>query len=140
MRVLIDTNVILDVLLERHPHYPDSVAVWNLAEQGQIEGYLSAVSFTNIHYIVRKAHGIKAASRVLRAIRSVFAVAPCDGKVISQAIDADSTDFEDSVQLFSGANCGVSVIVTRNPEHFSRSHIQVASPGELLASRARRDV
>ncbi len=133
MKVYVDTNVLLDVLARREPFYRDSAAVWTLAEQGKILGLISAISFTNIFYIVRKLRGRRIALRAMAQLRDTFTPVACDGQILDQAIDADFEDFEDAVQYFSAARADVSCIVSRNPDHFPRSDPAVLSPAELLA-------
>src|SRR5712671_2715343 len=118
MRVLVDTNVLLDVVVERKPFYTDSVAIWTLAEQGQLTGLVSAISFTNIYYIVRRLEDEKKARRALQLVRDTFQVADCDQQVINQAIDVKVKDFEDAVQYVSAVRASADCLVSRNPGHF----------------------
>jgi predicted nucleic acid-binding protein len=137
MKLFIDTNVILDVLLHRDPHYEQSVRVWGFVESEKAQGFLAAVSFPTIYYIVRKAMGAQIAYKVLRAVRDVFHPVVCDERMISQAIDTHADDFEDTVQLLSAARAGAAFIITRNPAHFKNSNVTVLSPAEFIAAHAR---
>jgi predicted nucleic acid-binding protein len=134
LKAFFDTNVILDVLLHRAPHYQDSVLVWTLAEKGQVEGYISATSFTNIFYVVRKLIDVATAGIAVRSLRGAFHVATCDERVILQALDSGLPDFEDAVQFFSAVGAGASCIITRNQEHFPKGDLPVLSPSEFLAA------
>ena len=87
MRVLVDTNVLIDVIAMRKPFYDDSAAIWTLAEQGQITGLASAISFTNIYYVVRRLEDAKTARRAIQLMRDTFQVAPCDQQIINQAME-----------------------------------------------------
>lgn len=118
MKVFLDTNVLIDVLVRREPFYVDSAAIWTLAEQGQIEGCVSVISFTNIFYIVRKLAGLQQARTALVLLRDSFVPVSCDADVVRQAIDANSKDFEDAVQYFSALRSQADCLVTRNPDHF----------------------
>lgn len=134
MRAFIDTNVLLDVLAEREPFYEHSSAVWALAEQGPLEGLVSAVSFTDVFYIVRRWGGPDSAREALLALRDVFCPAVCDAPVINQAIDSQLGDFEDAVQYFSALRADADCLLTRNPDDFPRRPaIPVLSPREFLA-------
>ena len=85
-RVLVDTNVVLDVLLERHPHSIASGGVWKAIETGAAEGYLAAHAVTTIEYIVGRELGRSATRRVLSRILCVFRVAAVDHAVIQDAL------------------------------------------------------
>ncbi len=134
MRVFVDTNVLLDVLVKRRQFYAESAAIWTLAEQGKIHGLVSAVSFTNVYYIVRRLRDHRTAMAAVKLLRDTFGPVACDGQVINQAIDAGAKDFEDAVQYFSALRGDAACIVSRDPGHFPRSDLAVLSPAEFLAA------
>jgi predicted nucleic acid-binding protein len=135
MRVLVDTNVLIDVIAERKPFFQDSAAIWTLAEQGQITGLISAISFTNIYYVVRRLQDMKKARRALQLLRDTFQVAPCDQQVVNQAIEAKFKDFEDAVQYVSAIRVDADCLVSRNPGHFPTAEdCPVLTPAEFLAA------
>lgn len=137
MKVFFDTNVLIDVLAKREPFYADSAAVWTLAERGAITGLVSAISFTNIYYIVRRLSHLKKAQRALVLLRDTFTPVACDAGVIRQAIDARFKDFEDAVQYVSAVEAGAECLVSRNPDHFASSEeCPVLTPSEFLAAYA----
>ena len=136
MRVLVGTNVLIDVIARREPFYSDSAAIWTLAEQGQITGLASAISFTNIYYVVRRLEDAKTACRALQLLRDTFQVAPCDQQIINQAIEAKLKDFEDAVQYVSAIRAGADCLVSRNPAHFPTAvDCPVLTPAEFLAAQ-----
>ena len=135
MRVFIDTNVLIDVIAERKPFYADSAAIWTLAEKGQITGLVSAISFTNIYYVVRRLEDAKKARRALQLLRDTFQAAACDQQIINQAIEAKLKDFEDAVQYVSTVRAGADCLVSRNPGHFPTAQdCPVLTPAEFLAA------
>jgi predicted nucleic acid-binding protein len=137
VKVFFDTNVLLDVLVGRQPFYADSVAAWSLAEKGRIEGLVSAVTFTNIFYVVRKQSDAKRARQILIKLQGVFSVVDCDARLISAAVNSEIKDFEDAVQYFSALQSAADCLLTRNPNDFPRSaNCPVLSPAEFLASNS----
>jgi predicted nucleic acid-binding protein len=139
VKVFVDTNVLLDVLARREPFYRTSAELWTLAERGDIEAYISAITFNNIYYIVRKLDGPRRAVAALRILRDVFlAVAP-DIQIINQSIDSGMSDFEDAVQFFSAIRISAECLVTRNPSHFKsgKGTLPILSPEEFLTVRQR---
>ena len=136
MVVLVDTNVLLDVLGRRAPHYRAAAQVWTLAERGEIRAFVSAISYNNVYYIARRAEYKAAARRAMTALRDVFdSVAP-DAKIINQAIDSECDDFEDAIQFHSAVRVGARVLITRNPKNFPPSTMAIATPEEFLAMRS----
>ncbi len=134
MKVFLDTNVLVDVLTHREPFYADSARVWTLAETGQIEGAISALSFPNVSYVVRRLKGREATQEYLRTLRDLFEPAALDSQVINQALDSRLVDFEDALQWFSALRCGAECLVTRNIAHFPSKDIPVMTPAEFLAA------
>ncbi len=138
MKVFIDTNVLLDVMLERRGFYRDSLTVWSLAEQDEITGQISVISFNNIYYIVRKIKGLKTADCVLAMLRDVFTPIALDSKILNQSIAAGFKDFEDAIQYHSALRAGASCIISRNPDHFPQPDLPVLSPAEFMAAYSQR--
>jgi len=137
MKAFLDTNVLLDVLAKREPFYENAATIWTLAEEGKVEGLISAVSFTNIYYIVRKLRDHRTAKRMLSVLRGTFTPVACDEQVLGRAIDASFKDFEDAVQYFSALQGGASVLVTRDADHFPASdRPAIVTPAEFLATRS----
>jgi predicted nucleic acid-binding protein len=131
--ILLDTNVLLDVLLARRPFVENAQRLWSLAERGHIRAAVSAVSFLNVYYIVRRLASRPQADRAIRGMRAIFQVVPVDREIIDQAIEFGSADFEDAVQLACAVRAGALCIVTRDERHFSRSPIPAMAPDAFLA-------
>ena len=135
MRVFIDTNVLIDVIAKRPLFYADSATIWTLAEQGHVTGFVSAISFNNVYYVVRRLEDTKEARRALQLLRDTFQVAACDQQVLNQAIEAKFKDFEDAVQYVSAVRVGADCLVSRNPGHFPTAEdCPVLTPAEFLAA------
>jgi predicted nucleic acid-binding protein len=128
MKVLLDANVVLDVLLDRPPHFAASAAVWSAIEAGTAEGLLSAHAVTTIHYLIRKEQGAAKAGQTLTAILRVFGVAMVDERVILEALEMHAPDFEDSVTAAAAELAGCDLIVTRDPKGFRGSPVRALAP------------
>ena len=127
-RLLFDTNVVLDVLLDRQPHAEASAAAWAAVETGIAEGMLAAHAVTTIHYLIQKEMGNVKARRIVSAILRVFGVAGVDGEVIQEALQLPFTDFEDAVTAAAARLAGCECIVTRDPKGFRRSPVRALTP------------
>lgn len=136
MNVFLDTNVVLDVFARRQPFYADSATVWALAERGKIHGFVSALSLTNLYYVVRRLSSRPAAMEMLKAVRGCVGVTACDASVLNLAIDAGFGDFEDAVQYFSARAAGADVLVTRNTDHFPDGDVPAMTPTAFLAAHS----
>ncbi len=137
-RVLVDINIILDVLLEREPHFAASAAVWTAVEAGFVEGLLSAHAVPTIHYLARKQLGGAGARRVVTTLLNVFGVAAVDEAVIREALGFSPPDFEDSVTAAAARSAMCDLIVTRDPKGFRGSPVRALTPeatAHLLTQR-----
>ena len=127
-RILFDTNVVLDVLLDRQPYVDASAAAWATVETGASEGMLAAHAVTTIHYLIRKEMGNIKAKRIISAILRVFAVADVDGAVIQEAVHLPFSDFEDAVTAAAARLPRCECIVTRDPKGFRGSPVRCLTP------------
>jgi predicted nucleic acid-binding protein len=131
-RILFDTNVVLDVLLDRQPYAEASAAAWAAVETGISKGMLAAHAVTTIHYLVRKERGNIKASRIVSAILRVFGVAAVDGAVVQEALQLPFSDFEDAVTAAAARLAGCECIVTRDPKRFRGSPVRSLTPEAVI--------
>ncbi len=132
MKILIDANVLIDVALEREPFFRDSDCILALAEQKSLTGYISASSFSDLFYILRKNKGKSLAIDFLRHIVSFCHIATVDDAVIRQALAGDYKDFEDAIQYNAAIASQLDGIVTRNPTDFVGTTIPIYTPQNLI--------
>ncbi|OGV34716.1 MAG: hypothetical protein A2020_00255 [Lentisphaerae bacterium GWF2_45_14] len=132
MKIFIDTNVLLDVLAERRPFYDASAEIISLFEKDQAEGFISAMSFNNTHYILRKRIGKNRAIKAMRTLLDTFHVVSLDEKILNRTIDADFGDFEDGIQFFSAIRSSADYLITRNVKDFPHRDIPILAPEEFL--------
>lgn len=132
LKVLVDINVLLDVLIYREPFFVSSGAIWSAAEAKKITGYVSANSITTIYYLTRKNNSKAAALKGIRAILSIFEIAPIDHAILHLATQSAINDFEDAVQSVSAKQMGAHFIVTRDNHHFTHSEIPSISPDTFV--------
>lgn len=123
-KVLFDTNIILDVLLNRDPHFEASAAAWAAVEGGDAKGFLSAHAVTTLHYLIRKDQGNAKAKNIVSELLRVFQVARVDGAVIDEALKLSFSDFEDAVTAAAARSAGCDWIVTRSPKDFRGSPVR----------------
>ena len=133
MRVLVDTNVILDVLLDRKPFSHEASHVLALVEASEIEGFLCATTVTTIDYLLSKALSAKKSREILHKLLSIFEVAPVNRPVLEQALLSKISDFEDAVLEQAAMLVHADAITTRNIRDFKNSKISVFDPSELLS-------
>ena len=131
-RLLVDTNVLLDVLLDRQPHAAASLAVFAAVENGKAEGLLAGHAVTTVHYLLSRQLGEASARQSVLTLLKLFGVAAIDGNVLQQAIQSSGRDFEDSVTAAAAHASGCHLIVTRDPKGFRRSPIPALNPEQAL--------
>ena len=132
MKILIDTNIILDVLTKREPFYLNSSRVWTFVREEIIEGCISAISVNNLYYILSKLKGLKAAESFIDQILEDFGIIALTKDILKQARTISKKEFEDLIQYFSAILKGCECIVTRNKKNFTSIAIKLISTVDLL--------
>ncbi len=134
MKVLFDTNVVLDQLLGREPFVDAAEQLLSLVDSGRIEGVICSTTATTIHYLACKVVGTSVALDYLRKLLEIFDVACVDRDVLRVALDAGFSDYEDAVLHEAACRAGAAAIVTRDGKDFAKSKLPVFDPTELLAA------
>ncbi len=132
MRVLLDTNVVLDLLLDRKPWSKTAAKLFSRVESGVLDGYLGATTVTTIYYLAAKTVGAKAARQEIRKLLALCAVAPVNRPVLEAALGLDFADFEDAVLYEAARQVAADAVVTRAPGGFKKGTISVLAPEECL--------
>lgn len=132
MKVLFDTNVLLDAMLAREPFVADAAFLLNAVESGRVEGFMSATTVTDVHYLVgRQTKSSEAAIAAVTRLLALMEICAVDREVLEEAIALELPDFEDAVQIACAIELELEAIVTRDVNGFAGSPIPVLSPQEL---------
>lgn len=133
MKIMIDTNIILDVLLEREPFYEYSKAILELCEKRKIHGFISASSATDIFYLVRKAlSSTEAAYDALGEILNIVKILTVTNDDVNKAFLQKAKDFEDCLLATCAKSNNCDAIITRNKKDFMTFRITLFSPEEFI--------
>ena len=133
MRILIDTNVILDVLFDRAQFVGDSVAVLHMCEEGFAEGLVTSKAITDIYCFLRKQlHSENRARSVLRRLLTLVTVCDVTAENIMEALEEENSNFEDAVMAACAKAEGCSLIITRNKKHFAGTGVKCLTPEEFV--------
>lgn len=133
MKLLIDANILLDVLQMRQPHYHDSSIIWKLCETEQVKGYVSALTFANLVYVMRKELDPEVIRRTLQTLSLIFELTDLEVSDIAHASEMEWGDFEDAVQCATAERIRADYIITRNVRDFTKSKVMALTPGEFIA-------
>lgn len=131
-KIFIDSDIILDVLSQREPHYLSAAPLFALVETGEIRAFTSPLVFSNLSYILRRAEPRQDSMNHLRKIRLLLHVYPIDEKIIDLALSSDFEDFEDAIQYYTAVENNSDCFVTRNKKDFRKSKIPVHTAEEYL--------
>lgn len=132
MRVLFDTDLVLDLLLDRDPFVDAAAAIFTLHEEGRISGYISGITIINVFYITRKLKGIMSARKAVEELLATMNVCPLDQLVLASAQRLAFTDYEDAVQHACATASGLDAIITRNLVDYKNATLPVFSPTDFL--------
>lgn len=132
MKVLIDTNLVLDLLLNRKPFVAKAVQVFKQAEKGHIEAYLTANSVTDIVYILRKAYSGDQIKENLQNMFGFIKIMNVTASDIIGAFKLDMPDYEDALLVQCAKAASIDYIVTRNKKDFNDCPVECLSPEEWV--------
>ncbi len=132
MKILIDTNAILDVLCNRKEFVEDSAKVFKLCEVKKLTGYISALSIPNIVYIMRKELDEEKIREVIEKLSLVFDIVDLKGDDLKKAAMLNFVDYEDAVQSQQAMRIKADYIITRNIKDYKNSKVMAIKPTELL--------
>ncbi len=135
MKILLDTNIVLDLLLKREPFCNSAKEIFVLIENSDIDGYLCASTITTIHYLVSKSFDKAKAEKIIDDLLLIFEVTDINKLILIDAVKNCGIDFEDSVIYTSAKFCDIDIIITRDKKGFKNSSILTLQPQEFLASR-----
>ena len=135
IRALLDTNIFLDLFLERPDFVRSAEELWEANRQGRFEGYVSALTPPTIYYVGRKTKGDAAMRYALVGLLATFRVCAVDQDTLRAALALPLTDYEDSIQLASALSNGLEAIVARDQKDFARASLPIYSPVDFLMQR-----
>ena len=133
MKVLIDTNILLDVLCKRNGFYEDAAKIFRLCEIGKLSGYISALSVPNLVYIMRKELNAERIRDILEKLSLIFTVADLKADDLIRAAETNFKDYEDALQSVCAVRVKADYIITRNTKDFVGSKVPAVLPQEFLS-------
>ncbi|MCP4401958.1 MAG: PIN domain-containing protein [bacterium] len=134
MKVLFDTNIVLDILLDRFPFSEAASQLFAYVEYKKVTGYLCSTTVTTVYYLAQKGLGAAQAKGEIQKLLQLFDIAPVDKKVLEAAIGNDFSDFEDAVLYEAARHVGADAIVTRNENDFKTAKMTIYPPTDLVNS------
>ncbi len=132
MKILFDTNIILDVLLLRKPYYASATFLLSEVERGNIEGYLCPITITTIGYLITKVKGSNEAKKLIKNLLNIFELTELNKPIFVTSCSHKINDFEDAVLHESARSSNIEGIVTRNVKDFKYTSVKVYDPEELI--------
>ena len=132
MRVLLDTNVVSDFVLTRHPFFADADKIFISLQNKEFEGFVSAITPINTFYTTRKEINKAIAFTAVEELLKIVKIAKSNNSIYQNALPPEFDDYEDAVQHESAVAENLDAIVTRNTKDYKNSTIKVYSPSESL--------
>ena len=134
-KVFVDTDVILDLLAKRDPHYQYSARLFSMADQNEILLCVSSLSFSNLNYILSKQFSSDQARKKLLTFKALVSVLNVSEKSVELALNSEFQDFEYALQYFTALESKVTTLLTRNIKDYKKANISVLTPEQFIKSR-----
>lgn len=132
MKLFIDTNIILDLLQYREPWVNDTIVLFQLAKEKEIELIVTDLTFVNVVYVAGKNFDKKKLHETLISLKRLVSIISIGDACIEQALNSDFSDFEDAIQFFAAKREQVNYILTRDKKGFNMSDIPIMNVTEFL--------
>ena len=131
-KLLIDTNIIIDLLAKREDFYRDAQELFTLADEKNISLFISSLTFVNTHYVLSKYLNANEALKTLIKFKVLIKVLALDDKIIELAMTSNFKDFEDAIQYYTALDNKLDIVITRNKKDFKSSKLPVFTAKEYL--------
>ncbi len=131
-KLLIDTNIIIDLLAKRENFYQEAQELFTLADEKKVSMFISALTFANTHYILSRHLNADEARKILIKFKVLAEVLPLEDKVLDLALASDFNDFKDAIQYYTALDNKLDIIITRNKKDFKKSELPVLTAKEYL--------
>jgi len=135
-RVLVDTNIVLDLLAKRTEFLKEAQELFTLSDKNKLKLYVSSLTFANTYYILSQQMKLVNARKILRKFKVLVEVLPMDDKIIDLSLESDFKDFEDAIQYHTSIENEVDIIITRNLKDFKTSKIPVLTAKNYIEMRS----
>ena len=134
-KVLVDTNIVIDLLTKRKEFYKPASRLFTLSDNNEIKLTISSLTFANTFYLISKELNTTKAKEILRKFKLLVKVLPMDDKIIDLSLNSDFKDFEDAIQYFTAIENKIEIIITRNLKDFKLSKIPVMTADDYLTMK-----
>ncbi|WP_456377838.1 type II toxin-antitoxin system VapC family toxin [Lutibacter sp.] len=134
-RLLVDTNIVIDLLAKRNDFFLEAQELFTLADRKELKLFVSSLTFANTYYILSQKLKVKEARKILRKFKVLVEVLPMDDKIIDLSLDSDFKDFEDAIQYYTAIENEIDIILTRNLKDFKTSKIPVLTAKNYVEIR-----
>ena len=131
-RVFLDTNILIDYLAVRDPHYASAAMIMQMGLEGKLKLFASAYGMGTVFYLFAKETNHKNAFKQLKNIRPLLKIATTDQQVLDEALNSEFHDFEDALQYYSAIKAKCHLFFTRNIKAYQADYIPVISPEDYL--------
>ena len=132
MILLLDTDVLIDLALDRAPHAQPAAGLLDALERRLATGYVAWHTIANFYYLVAPSRGGRQTRNFIADLVHFIGVAPTTTDSLRYATQLSMKDFEDAMQVAAAAACGADIIATRNLRDYKQAPIQAATPKALL--------
>lgn len=133
-RLFLDTNVVLDLLGEREPFYDSAAKITTLADKGDIDIVVSALTYSTVYYLLSRFEDKKQVKEKIRKFKVIANTSDLTDRIVDKGLESKFSDFEDALQYYCAIKMECKILITRNCKDFKESEIPVLSPDEYLNS------
>lgn len=132
--LFVDSDIVIDLLSARQPHYQFAAELFSLADKNFIKLNVSSLTFSNINYTLSKQLSAEQARKMLIQLKTLVQILSVDDKIIELALKSNFIDFEDAIQYYTALENDLDILLTRNLKDFKKAKIEVMTAEQFLNS------
>lgn len=131
-KIFVDTDIVLDLLSGRLPHFNYAAELFSLADENSIKLYVSSLTFANVNYILSRQLSAVQVRKMLLKFKTIITVLSVNDKIIELALASDFHDFEDAIQYNTAIENGINILLTRNLKDFKKAEISILTAQQFI--------
>ena len=131
-KIFVDSDIVLDVLCKRVPHYEYAAKVFSLADMKKLTVYTTSLVVANVYYILRKAIGIEKSKEALRKLRLLVKIISVEEREVDLALNSSFSDFEDALQYYTAVKHSMETLLTRNIKDYKERDLIIQTPEQFI--------
>ncbi|MFN8416136.1 MAG: PIN domain-containing protein [Cytophagaceae bacterium] len=131
-RIFVDTDIILDLLAKREPHYSHAATLFSLADLNKVELCISPLTYYTISDIIFQQSSSKKSRMNLMKLKTLITFLPVNDRIIELTLTSNFKDFEEGIQYYTAQEYNIKTLITRKLKEYKSAEITILTAEQYL--------